>query len=218
MVVSRDPVLLVVNSDNCQHCVPLMEQRSTINLAVKEKYTNVRCLWLQLDRVGFDLFPGSLQGLLHHVPIVLYFPAGVWQKYLHGESVPIPILNVDALQHFGGVYNQSSILRWLDSVANPSPIPSMQCGGPGAPMRCGDSGAHTAERLIPLFVKDSDTTGQKIYSSAKSSEPDVVWEYEYKGVKFAFGYTFSTYTISCEYGEKDIKSRVSMNLSSVLRV
>lgn len=37
------PVVLVINSDSCRHCVPLMEKQFQINKAIKEKYPSMAC-------------------------------------------------------------------------------------------------------------------------------------------------------------------------------
>lgn len=115
------PILLVLNSDNCAHCLPLIEDRLFINELVSKHFPEMCCIWSHFNKMNFSVLPPKLRLFIDHVPIVLYFPRGTWDEYLNMNwlSPRVKILDVTELSKYSHdviKYDVRSIMNWLCDV------------------------------------------------------------------------------------------------------
>lgn len=109
-----DPVLLVLNADTCSPCHVLMHDQSHINQSIHNTYPDMRVIWVCVDRMNFSIFPEYAREVIKHVPIVMYFPLGMWEEYLRGHlSDDVFIMDSEAMQRYGECYSEETILAWL---------------------------------------------------------------------------------------------------------
>jgi hypothetical protein len=68
--------------------------------------------------MDFSIFPPEMKQAMEHVPIVIYFPRGVWDRYMvmgHGWD-EIKIMGAREMRKHGDCYCLETIQGWLQEV------------------------------------------------------------------------------------------------------
>lgn len=117
-MLTASPILLIINSDNCAHCRPFMDDRPNINKGINELYPEIQCMWLCLDRMDFSAFPPATRQVINHVPFVIYFPRGVWLQWAAsgGNLTGARIMDAKTMMKYGKSYSLETIKGWLHEI------------------------------------------------------------------------------------------------------
>lgn len=109
------PSLLFINVDTCPPCVGLVSQKAEINRAIKERYPDMRCIWVALDNMNMNMIPSEWKETLKYFPFVIYYPRGVPAGTDDGI-----IMDLDAAPVKGIDWSSKKILNWLEIVVDPA--------------------------------------------------------------------------------------------------
>ena len=111
-----EPVLLVINSDQCSHCKVLLEKKDSITKAINAKFPKLLNIWVSLDKFKLPAIPHIS---IPHLPIIFYFPQGAWGKYITGDySCKISVMSNETIT-LGVKYDVDKITQWLEKVIQP---------------------------------------------------------------------------------------------------
>ena len=138
-----DPVLLIVNTDDCKFCADLINQKDELNKMVKEISPKMRFVWVSLGstRDLHTIFPATMRGIVKHVPIVLYFPENTWHETATVMAERIIVMGIPEVTKYSklnagntsdvfgklntgrtessfGKYSPDNIVWWLQDVIN----------------------------------------------------------------------------------------------------
>ena len=109
------PVLLFINTDTCRHCIPLIEERASINAAAKNVSPDIRCIWIILDNMNLEILPSHVRNIVNYVPIVMYFSGESWDYsmntgvFSHADVYPVTTPGY-------GAFTTYNLNRWLRQI------------------------------------------------------------------------------------------------------
>lgn len=117
MSAPSPPLLLIFNADTCSHCQIFLAKRKETNQAIKEKYPNLRYIWVTLDKMDVSVLSPTLKEQLQFFPICIYYGPGEWEQMTDTHMSGTVMTMADTQN--GLTWGPEKIMDWLEKVAAP---------------------------------------------------------------------------------------------------
>jgi hypothetical protein len=117
------PLLLIFNVDTCHQCTKLLAQRDLVNKAIKERYPDLRTIWISLDQMDSSrsITPEVMKDQLKYFPTLIYYARGNWDQYVENPDIfNGKIMSIEDIQKNGMTWGPDKIMNWLDTIVDPS--------------------------------------------------------------------------------------------------
>lgn len=114
---SSPPLLLIFNTDTCSHCRVFLSKRDETNRAIKEKYPEMRYIWITLDNMNLSVLSPSLKDQLKFFPFVIYYARGEWEQ-MSETNMTGTVMKLEEIQPSVS-WGPEKILNWLETVVDP---------------------------------------------------------------------------------------------------
>lgn len=177
---AQQPVLLVINTDNCPHCITLLDNRLAINTSVKAIDPSIRCVWVCLDSMQSGILPATLS--VPYVPLVMYYPEGFWESCMQtGDFTNGYVMSISDMNIYTGSQSEK-ILNWLrDKIIKPSQ--SIDVMGPTGAYPRSVTGAPIHYKPCPnKYGSENEVKSTQVKSTQVGV--DTTFWVMYKGIKF----------------------------------